>query len=161
MVMSRKIATRRMAAFVACASHRPSLIWPLADSSMRTEQNGDIARLEGAGALLLGDRGHNLSYHSGAQAPAEEGQPWLQRGKVECARAASASPARRRRHVPGARCSKRPAFESPRLLYHGTLTFVMDGGKTLHTRAHLFSTSESERPSKVKRRGAREVVPGR
>jgi 8-oxo-dGTP diphosphatase len=26
------------------------------------------------------------------------------------------------------------------LLYHGVLTFVMDGGKTLHTRAHLFST---------------------
>jgi len=26
------------------------------------------------------------------------------------------------------------------LLYHGVLTFVMDGGNTLHTRAHLFST---------------------
>jgi hypothetical protein len=26
------------------------------------------------------------------------------------------------------------------LLHHGTLTFMMDGGKTLHTRAHVFST---------------------
>lgn len=30
------------------------------------------------------------------------------------------------------------------LLYHGTLTFVMDGGKTLHTRAHLFSTRKAK-----------------
>ncbi len=30
------------------------------------------------------------------------------------------------------------------LFYHGTLTFMMDGGKTLHTRGHLFSTSKAE-----------------
>jgi 8-oxo-dGTP diphosphatase len=36
------------------------------------------------------------------------------------------------------------------LFYHGTLTFIMDGGKTLHTRAHVFSTSKARgraRPS--------------
>jgi 8-oxo-dGTP diphosphatase len=29
------------------------------------------------------------------------------------------------------------------LFYHGALTFVMDGGKTVHTRAHLFSTRDA------------------
>ena len=29
------------------------------------------------------------------------------------------------------------------LLYHGALTFMMDGGKTLHTKAHLFSTRKA------------------
>lgn len=29
------------------------------------------------------------------------------------------------------------------LFFHGVLTFMMDGGKTLHTRGHLFSTSKS------------------
>ena len=36
------------------------------------------------------------------------------------------------------------------LLHHGTLTFIMDGGKTLHTRAHVYSTRKAEgraRPS--------------
>jgi 8-oxo-dGTP diphosphatase len=43
-------------------------------------------------------------------------------------------------------CARREVLEETGLLisglfYHGALTFVMDGGKTLHTRAHLFSTS--------------------
>ena len=29
-------------------------------------------------------------------------------------------------------------------LYHGTLTFVMDGGKNLHTRAHVFSSHDAK-----------------
>lgn len=42
-------------------------------------------------------------------------------------------------------CARREVLEETglrvsNLLYHGTLTFVMDGGKTLHTTAHLFST---------------------
>lgn len=44
-------------------------------------------------------------------------------------------------------CARREVLEETglrvsKLFYHGTLTFVMDGGKTLHTRAHLFSTSK-------------------
>ena len=46
-------------------------------------------------------------------------------------------------------CARREVLEETglrvsNLLYHGTLTFVMDGGKTLHTRAHLFSTREAK-----------------
>jgi 8-oxo-dGTP diphosphatase len=41
-------------------------------------------------------------------------------------------------------CARREVLEEtglrvPKLFYHGSLTFVMDGGKTLHTRAHVFS----------------------
>ena len=43
-------------------------------------------------------------------------------------------------------CARREVLEETglqvsRLFYHGLLTFVMDGGTTVHTRAHLFSTS--------------------
>jgi 8-oxo-dGTP diphosphatase len=46
-------------------------------------------------------------------------------------------------------CARREVKEETglrvsRLFYHGTITFVMDGGKTLHTRGHLFSTSKAE-----------------
>ncbi len=46
-------------------------------------------------------------------------------------------------------CAKREVFEETGLrvsdlFYHGTLTFVMDGGKTLHTRAHVFSTRNAK-----------------
>jgi 8-oxo-dGTP diphosphatase len=46
-------------------------------------------------------------------------------------------------------CARREVLEETGLrvsglFYHGALTFVMDGGKTLHTRAHLFSTSKAE-----------------
>ena len=45
------------------------------------------------------------------------------------------------------RCARREVLEETGLrvsdlFYHGALTFVMDGGKTLHTRAHLFSTKK-------------------
>lgn len=45
-------------------------------------------------------------------------------------------------------CARREVLEETglrvsSLFHHGALTFVMDGGKTLHTRAHLFSTSEA------------------
>jgi 8-oxo-dGTP diphosphatase len=45
-------------------------------------------------------------------------------------------------------CARREVLEETGLrvsdlLHHGALTFVMDGGKTLHTRAHLFSTGRS------------------
>jgi 8-oxo-dGTP diphosphatase len=45
-------------------------------------------------------------------------------------------------------CAKREVFEETglrlsHLFYHGTLSFMMDGGKTLHTRAHLFSTNKA------------------
>lgn len=46
-------------------------------------------------------------------------------------------------------CAKREVFEETglrvsELLYHGTLTFVMDGGRNLHTKAHLFSTRKAK-----------------
>ena len=46
-------------------------------------------------------------------------------------------------------CARREVFEETglrvsQLFRHGALTFVMDGGKTLHTRAHLFSTSNAK-----------------
>jgi 8-oxo-dGTP diphosphatase len=46
-------------------------------------------------------------------------------------------------------CARREVLEETGLrvsepFYHGTLTFMMDGGKTIHTRGHLFSTSEAE-----------------
>jgi 8-oxo-dGTP diphosphatase len=46
-------------------------------------------------------------------------------------------------------CARREVREETglmvsRLFYHGVLTFVMDGGKTLHTRAHLFSTKNAK-----------------
>jgi 8-oxo-dGTP diphosphatase len=46
-------------------------------------------------------------------------------------------------------CARREVLEETglrvsQLFYHGTLTFMMDGGKTLHTRGHLFSTSKAE-----------------
>lgn len=45
-------------------------------------------------------------------------------------------------------CARREVLEETglkvsNLLYHGTLTFMMDGGKTLHTRAHVFSTKRA------------------
>ncbi len=45
-------------------------------------------------------------------------------------------------------CARREVLEETglrvsQLFYHGTLTFMMDGGKTLHTRAHVFSTSKA------------------
>lgn len=45
-------------------------------------------------------------------------------------------------------CARREVLEETglrvsKLLYHGVLTFMMDGGKTLHTRAHLFSTKHA------------------
>jgi 8-oxo-dGTP diphosphatase len=45
-------------------------------------------------------------------------------------------------------CARREVLEetglrASALFYHGALTFMMDGGKTLHTRAHLFSTSHA------------------
>ncbi len=44
-------------------------------------------------------------------------------------------------------CARREVLEETglrvsELFHHGMLTFVMDGGKMLHTRAHLFSTSK-------------------
>jgi 8-oxo-dGTP diphosphatase len=52
-------------------------------------------------------------------------------------------------------CARREVLEETGLvvsdlLYHGTLSFLMDGGRNLHTRAHLFSTRNSRgraRPS--------------
>jgi 8-oxo-dGTP pyrophosphatase MutT (NUDIX family) len=46
-------------------------------------------------------------------------------------------------------CAKREVLEETGLrvsdlFNHGVLTFVMDGGKTVHTRAHLFSTRQVE-----------------
>ena len=46
-------------------------------------------------------------------------------------------------------CVRREVLEETGLrvslpLYHGVLTFMMDGGKTLHTRAYLFSTNKAE-----------------
>lgn len=45
-------------------------------------------------------------------------------------------------------CARREVLEETGLVvsglfHHGALTFLMDGGKTLHTRAHLFSTSKA------------------
>jgi 8-oxo-dGTP diphosphatase len=45
-------------------------------------------------------------------------------------------------------CARREVLEETglvvsNLFHHGALTFLMDGGKTLHTRAHLFSTSKA------------------
>jgi 8-oxo-dGTP diphosphatase len=46
-------------------------------------------------------------------------------------------------------CARREVLEETglrvfELFSHGVLTFVMDGGKTLHTRAYLFSTKSAE-----------------
>jgi 8-oxo-dGTP diphosphatase len=46
-------------------------------------------------------------------------------------------------------CARREVLEETglrvsRLFDHGALTFMMDGGKTLHTRARLFSTSDAK-----------------
>jgi 8-oxo-dGTP diphosphatase len=46
-------------------------------------------------------------------------------------------------------CAKREVLEETGLrvskpFYHGTLTFVMDGGMTLHTRAHVFSARDAK-----------------
>ena len=46
-------------------------------------------------------------------------------------------------------CAKREVLEETGLrvsglFYHGALTFLMDGGKTLHTRAHVFSTRNAK-----------------
>jgi len=45
-------------------------------------------------------------------------------------------------------CARREVLEETglrvsELFYHGALTFVMDAGRTLHTKAHLFSTSKA------------------
>jgi 8-oxo-dGTP diphosphatase len=45
-------------------------------------------------------------------------------------------------------CARREVLEETglhvsELFYHGALTFMMDGGKTLHTKAHLFSTKKA------------------
>lgn len=53
------------------------------------------------------------------------------------------------------RCARREVLEETGLrfsesLYHGTLTFVMDGGKNLYMKAHVFSTRQARgraRPS--------------
>jgi 8-oxo-dGTP pyrophosphatase MutT (NUDIX family) len=50
-------------------------------------------------------------------------------------------------------CARREVLEEtglrvPWLFYHGALNFMMDGGKTLHTRAHLFSTSNAKGTAK-------------
>ena len=47
------------------------------------------------------------------------------------------------------RCARREVLEETglrvsKLFYHGSLTFLMDGGKTLHTRAHAFSTHDAK-----------------
>jgi 8-oxo-dGTP pyrophosphatase MutT (NUDIX family) len=44
-------------------------------------------------------------------------------------------------------CARREVLEETglrvsELCYHGAITFVMDGGRTLHTRAHLFSAKK-------------------
>jgi 8-oxo-dGTP diphosphatase len=46
-------------------------------------------------------------------------------------------------------CARREVLEETGLrvskpLYHGTLTFIMDGGKNLHTRAHVFSSRDAK-----------------
>ena len=46
-------------------------------------------------------------------------------------------------------CARREVLEETglrvsKLIHHGTLTFMMDGGKNLHTRAHVFSTNHAE-----------------
>jgi 8-oxo-dGTP diphosphatase len=46
-------------------------------------------------------------------------------------------------------CATREVLEETglrvsKLFHHGTLTFMMDGGKNLHTRAHVFSTSHAK-----------------
>jgi len=46
-------------------------------------------------------------------------------------------------------CARREVLEETGLrvsdlFYHGTLTFLMDGGKTLHTRAHVFSAHDAK-----------------
>jgi 8-oxo-dGTP diphosphatase len=46
-------------------------------------------------------------------------------------------------------CARREVLEETglrvsKLFYHGSLTFLMDGGKTLHTRAHVFSTHDAK-----------------
>jgi 8-oxo-dGTP diphosphatase len=45
-------------------------------------------------------------------------------------------------------CAKREVLEETglrvsQLFYHGSLTFVMDGGKTLYMKAHVFSTRKA------------------
>ena len=158
MVMSRKIATRRMTAFVAWASLRPSLIWPLADSSMRTEQNGDIARLEGAGRCSLGHRGHHLPCHPRPQAPPEEGQPGHKRGKVERAgrQVRAWRGAGGMRAAGGARgdgpSSLRALLSRGAHLRHGRRQDAPHPGSPL-------LDEQGERQSEVERRGAGEVVP--
>src|ERR1700730_13558178 len=39
------------------------------------------------------------------------------------------------------------------LFHHGTLTFIMDGGKTLHTKAHVFSTSTARGRARASEEG--------
>ena len=63
-------------------------------------------------------------------------------------------------------CARREVFEEtglrvPKLFYHGTLSFFMDGGKTLHTRAHVFSTHDPKGRAQFERRGRGEVVSAR
>jgi 8-oxo-dGTP diphosphatase len=46
-------------------------------------------------------------------------------------------------------CARREVLEETglrvsKLFYHGSLTFMMDGGKTLHTRAHAFSSRDAK-----------------
>jgi 8-oxo-dGTP pyrophosphatase MutT (NUDIX family) len=54
--------------------------------------------------------------------------------------------------------AKREVFEETglrisKLFYHGTLTFIMDGGKTLHTKAHVFSTTQAKGRARLSEEG--------
>ena len=55
-------------------------------------------------------------------------------------------------------CARREVLEETGLrvsglFYHGSLTFVMDGGKTLHTKAHVFSTRDAKGRAKSSAEG--------
>jgi len=55
-------------------------------------------------------------------------------------------------------CARREVIEETGLrvsdlFYHGTLTFMMDGTKTVYMRAHLFSTRKSEGRAKSSEEG--------
>ena len=56
-------------------------------------------------------------------------------------------------------CARREVLEETglrvsNLFYHGTLTFLMDGGKTLHTRAHVFSAHDAKGKARSSAEGA-------
>ena len=56
-------------------------------------------------------------------------------------------------------CARREVLEETglrvsNLFYHGTLTFLMDGGKTLHTRAQVFSAHDAKGRARSSAEGA-------